>query len=161
MGHGIGQAHRLTRAERLELEARVRVGQTHAAAATEASRRWAALLRQIFEVEPLRCPRCHGPMRIVAVITPMAVIDQILTHLGPCAGARRDDQPPRRRPEAPRVHPGSLLGGVRGARRSGMEPSPAHTDPPQGGADARTPEPRRGPPRCTAGGLVAQRATRR
>ena len=31
--------------------------------------RWPELLRQIFEVDPLACPRCRGPMRIVAVIT--------------------------------------------------------------------------------------------
>ena len=50
-------------------------------APTEATRRWAALLRQIFEVDPLACPRCAGPMRIVAFITQSVVIDQILTHL--------------------------------------------------------------------------------
>ena len=50
-------------------------------APTEASRRWAALLQQIFEVDPLACPTCHGAMRIVACITQASVIDQILTHL--------------------------------------------------------------------------------
>jgi len=30
--------------------------------------RWAELLRRIFEVDPLACPRCRGLMRIVAVI---------------------------------------------------------------------------------------------
>ena len=50
-------------------------------APTEATRRWAALLRQIYEVDPLMCPRCAGPMRIVACITQSAVIDQILMHL--------------------------------------------------------------------------------
>jgi hypothetical protein len=50
-------------------------------APTEATRRWAALLQQIFEVDPLRCPTCHGAMRIVAFITQTSVIDQILTHL--------------------------------------------------------------------------------
>ena len=50
-------------------------------APTEASRRWAALLQQIFEVDPLACPACHGVMRIVAFITQASVIDQILTHL--------------------------------------------------------------------------------
>lgn len=39
------------------------------------------LLQQIFEVDPLGCPKCHGTMRIVAFITQTAVIDQILTHL--------------------------------------------------------------------------------
>ena len=50
-------------------------------APTEASRRWAALLQQIFEVDPLACPACHGTMRIVACITQASVIDRILTHL--------------------------------------------------------------------------------
>ena len=50
-------------------------------APTEAARRWAALLQQIFEVNPLACPSCHGAMRIVAFITQTSVIDQILAHL--------------------------------------------------------------------------------
>jgi len=50
-------------------------------APTEASRRWATLLQQIFEVDPLACPACHGAMRIVAFITQASVIDQILAHL--------------------------------------------------------------------------------
>ena len=50
-------------------------------APTEASRRWAALLQQIFEVDPLACPTFRGAMRIVAFITQTSVIDQILTHL--------------------------------------------------------------------------------
>ncbi len=49
-------------------------------APTEASRRWAALLQQIFEVDPLACPTCRGPMRIIAFITQASVIDQILAH---------------------------------------------------------------------------------
>jgi hypothetical protein len=56
-------------------------------APTEVTRRWAALLRQIFEVDPLACPHCAGPMRIVACITQAAVIDQILTHLRTRAAA--------------------------------------------------------------------------
>ena len=39
-------------------------------APTEAARRWAALLPQICEVDPLAYPTCHGAMRIVAFITP-------------------------------------------------------------------------------------------
>jgi hypothetical protein len=50
-------------------------------APTEATRRWASLLQQIFEADPLACPRCHGTMRILAFITQTAVIDQILSHL--------------------------------------------------------------------------------
>ena len=44
----------------------------------EARRRWAELLRRIFEVEPLECPRCGQTMRIVAFITQPQVIDRIL-----------------------------------------------------------------------------------
>jgi hypothetical protein len=62
-------------------------------APTEATRRWAALLQQIFEVDPLACPTCRGAMRVVAFMTQAAVIDQILTHL-------------RTRP-APAAHPGA------------------------------------------------------
>ncbi len=43
-------------------------------APTEATRRWAALLQQIFEVDPLACPTCRGPMRIIAFITTTSVI---------------------------------------------------------------------------------------
>jgi len=68
-------------------------------APTEATRRWAALLRQIVEVDPLVCPHCAGAMRIVACITQAAVIDQILTHLrtraaAGAAGARSEARSP-------------------------------------------------------------------
>jgi hypothetical protein len=36
---------------------------------SEAGKRWAELLRRIFEVDPLACPRCGEQMRIVAFIT--------------------------------------------------------------------------------------------
>ena len=74
-------------------------------APTEASRRWATLLQQIFEVDPLACPSCHGTMRIVAFITQASVIDRILTHLRTRAstaapgGAR--SPPSTRRPSGP------------------------------------------------------------
>jgi len=42
---------------------------------------WARLLRQVFEVDPLACPRCSTPMRIVSVITTPSVIDAILGHM--------------------------------------------------------------------------------
>ena len=57
-------------------------------APTAARRRWAELLRHIFEVDPLACPQCGGAMRIVAFITQTAVIDQILTHRRTRPGAR-------------------------------------------------------------------------
>jgi hypothetical protein len=54
-------------------------------APTEATRQWAALLQQLFEVDPLACPTCHGVMRIVTFITQPSVIDQIVTYLRACA----------------------------------------------------------------------------
>jgi hypothetical protein len=50
--------------------------------------RWAGLLRRIFEVDPLRCPRCGHDMRIIAFILDAQVIDAILRHL------RRNDRDP-------------------------------------------------------------------
>ena len=47
----------------------------------EARRQWAELLRRIFKVEPLECPRCGQTMRIVAFITEPRAIDRSLDHL--------------------------------------------------------------------------------
>lgn len=49
--------------------------------APEATRRWAALLQHSLKPDPVACPTCHGPMQIVAFITQVVVIDQILQHL--------------------------------------------------------------------------------
>ena len=76
---------------------------------TEATRRWAALLQEIFEVDPLVCPQCAGSMRIVAFITQSTVIDQILTHL-------RTRSAPGNRPGA-RSPPSTCASIVRGGRR--------------------------------------------
>ena len=48
----------------------------------EARRSWARLIRQVYEVDPLVCPRCGGTMKVLAVIERPAVIQQILAHLG-------------------------------------------------------------------------------
>jgi hypothetical protein len=72
----------------------------------EARRRWAELLRQIFEVDPLRCPRCGAAMRIVAFITQRAVIDRILDHLRRAReSARGPPRSPRRAPPQRARHP--------------------------------------------------------
>ena len=42
---------------------------------------WARLLRKIFEVDPLLCPKCGVEMEVASVITEPAVIDRILKHL--------------------------------------------------------------------------------
>ena len=59
-------------------------------------RRWAELLRRVFQVEVEVCPACGGAMRIVAFITELAVVRRMLAPLarggidaraGPWAGA--------------------------------------------------------------------------
>ena len=48
---------------------------------------WSELLRRTFD-DPLVCPRCHGPMRLIAVIKDPKAIAAILGH-----PAHRDDDP--------------------------------------------------------------------
>ncbi|HEX9565129.1 MAG TPA: hypothetical protein VF981_14195 [Gemmatimonadaceae bacterium] len=67
----------------------------------EARRRWAELLRQIFEVDPLRCPACGGEMRIVAFITQRAVIDRMLDHLRRARESARGPPSTQRRARVP------------------------------------------------------------
>ena len=66
-----------------------------------ARRRWAALIKRIWQVDPLTCPRCGGRMKIVSFINPAQrdVIDRILDHGGlasraPPADARAPPAPP-------------------------------------------------------------------
>lgn len=44
-------------------------------------RRWAQLLARVYEVHPLRCPACHGEMRVLAFLTDPGVVRPILQHL--------------------------------------------------------------------------------
>ncbi len=69
----------------------------------EARRRWAELLRRIFEVDPLRCSRCAHEMRIVAFITEPRVIDLILAHRRRIATEPRRSRAPPRRWTSPRI----------------------------------------------------------
>jgi len=50
---------------------------------------WAALIARIYEVFPLVCPLCGGPMRLIAFITQGAQVSKILEHIGV------DSRPPR------------------------------------------------------------------
>jgi len=38
------------------------------------------VLKKVFEVDPLRCPRCESEMVVIAWITDRAVIDRVLEH---------------------------------------------------------------------------------
>ena len=89
-------------------------------APTEATRRWAALLQQIFEVDPLACPTGRGSMRIIACITQASVIDQILT--------RRRARAAREAHAGPRSPPSTRAPTSRVASR-GSRPPAAPTAP--------------------------------
>jgi len=41
----------------------------------------ARLLRRIYEVDPLLCPRCKGPLQLISVLVDPKVVDAILRHL--------------------------------------------------------------------------------
>lgn len=43
---------------------------------------WAALLKRVFGVDVLKCPRCQGKMRLIACIEEPDVAKKILEHLG-------------------------------------------------------------------------------
>ena len=46
---------------------------------------WADLLRRIYDVDALRCPRCEGRLQFIAVVTERASIRRVLEHLGESA----------------------------------------------------------------------------
>ena len=138
--------------------------------ATEATRRWAALLQQIFEVDPLACPTCQGTMRIVAFITQASVIDQILVHLRTRA-TREAHAGPRSPPSPGRV---ARAARPRPRRRSNRPlrtaPTPRHHAgtcgvgvSPTGASDWAPPaSPPQGPPsHGPRGGPAGRRARRR
>ena len=46
------------------------------------SKGWAEMIRKVYEVDPMICPRCGGRMKVVAFLTEPAVVDRIIRHLG-------------------------------------------------------------------------------
>ena len=65
---------------------------------------WARLIHKVYEVDPLECPKCKGPMRVIALIDDKAVIRKILRHLGlwvPQIAAGRGPGPPAPDPPGP------------------------------------------------------------
>ena len=46
-----------------------------------ANKYWARLIKKIYEVDPLTCPKCGGSMRIIAFIEDCKVIRKILDWL--------------------------------------------------------------------------------
>jgi hypothetical protein len=55
---------------------------------------WARLIRKVYEVDPLECPKCKGPMRVIALIEGPGVIRRILEHLGLWAPLAAERSPP-------------------------------------------------------------------
>jgi hypothetical protein len=53
-------------------------------APSRSSQTWAMLIKRVYEIDPLSCPKCGGAMRVVAFIEPPQgeVIEKILRHCG-------------------------------------------------------------------------------
>ena len=62
--------------------------------AARAKAAWARLIRKVYEADPLECPRCQGPMRVIALIENPGVIRRILEHLGLWAPIATERSPP-------------------------------------------------------------------
>ena len=45
------------------------------------SKGWAAMIRKVYEVDPMTCPKCGGVMKVVAFITDYPAVDRIIDHL--------------------------------------------------------------------------------
>ncbi len=45
------------------------------------SKGWAAMIRKVYEVDPMTCPKCRGVMKVVAFITDYQAVDRIIDHL--------------------------------------------------------------------------------
>jgi hypothetical protein len=44
-------------------------------------RSWARLIKKVYQADPLVCPRCSGPLKIISLIGDAPVIEKILRHL--------------------------------------------------------------------------------
>ena len=44
--------------------------------------KWAALIKAVYEVDPLKCPKCGGTMKIISFIEDEVTIKKILKHCG-------------------------------------------------------------------------------
>jgi hypothetical protein len=80
-----GWSSNVSRGKRRKVEGKERpsIEEPSAMAPSVAKRAWARLIKQVYEVDPLLCPRCAGTMRIIAFIEQPAVIAKSLAHLGP------------------------------------------------------------------------------
>jgi len=61
---------------------------------------WARLIRKVYEADPLQCPKCKGPMRVIALIEDPGVIRHILEHFALWAPEASGPGPPVPAPSA-------------------------------------------------------------
>ena len=80
--HWRGRGWSCATGQRRPAHARARARATQARTGARAHHLWAVLVARIYEVFPLACPLCGGPMRIIAFITHSADIRPILEHIG-------------------------------------------------------------------------------
>jgi len=52
------------------------------------------MIRKVYEVDPLLCPRCGGQMKVIAFLIDYAVVDRIINHLKLTFVAERPPPPP-------------------------------------------------------------------
>ncbi|MFB6346836.1 MAG: transposase [bacterium] len=71
---------------------------TYVRPAPLAHKRWAMLIKQVYEVDPLECPECGSEMKVISFIKDPAVIYRILDYLDLLESSGND--PPRSPPES-------------------------------------------------------------
>ena len=66
-----------------------------APSAKQARKRWAALIKQVYEIDPLSCPKCGAEMKVIAFLErdQSGVIEKILRHCGLWEEAPARDPP--------------------------------------------------------------------
>jgi len=57
------------------------------------SRGWAEMIRKVYEIDPLICPKCGGQMKVISFIEDHKVIDKIINHLKLTFKAERPPPP--------------------------------------------------------------------
>jgi hypothetical protein len=39
------------------------------------------MIRKVYEIDPMLCPRCGGTMKVIAFLSDFSVVDRIIRHL--------------------------------------------------------------------------------
>jgi hypothetical protein len=83
------------RVEAKDTEGLQRLNSVVTPSAKEARKRWAALIKQVYEIDPLLCPKCGAEMNVIAFIERRQrdVIEKILRHCGLWEEAPARDPP--------------------------------------------------------------------